>query len=210
MTWPPARCWRGLRFIGVHVLLVGSCLARLFRGLALLTRADPATSGGAARRVHRDHAQPTAQDGTPQLDDDPDLDHRAQRGREHRSAPARRSSPSIRSRRTRHPRCAESARAELIHLPGGHYAPFLDGHEQAVAGELAFLRRHLHENLVASRSDPAPAAERSSRLCSPARPKTSDAAAKRRRLRRAASRDHGHGVHGGQQGLPLGLRVASG
>jgi len=33
--------------------------------------------------------------------------------------------------------------AELVGLPGGHYAPFLDAHEQAVAAELAFLRRHL-------------------------------------------------------------------
>jgi uncharacterized protein len=33
--------------------------------------------------------------------------------------------------------------AELVRLPGGHYAPFLAGHEQAVAAELSFLRRHL-------------------------------------------------------------------
>jgi uncharacterized protein len=33
--------------------------------------------------------------------------------------------------------------AELVRLPGGHYAPFLDGHEQAVGAELSFLRRHL-------------------------------------------------------------------
>jgi pimeloyl-ACP methyl ester carboxylesterase len=33
--------------------------------------------------------------------------------------------------------------AELVHLQGGHYAPFLDGHEQAVEAELSFLRRHL-------------------------------------------------------------------
>ena len=33
--------------------------------------------------------------------------------------------------------------AELVRLPGGHYAPFLDAHEQAVAAELSFLRRHL-------------------------------------------------------------------
>jgi uncharacterized protein len=32
---------------------------------------------------------------------------------------------------------------ELVRLPGGHYAPFLEAHEQAVAAELAFLRRHL-------------------------------------------------------------------
>jgi uncharacterized protein len=35
--------------------------------------------------------------------------------------------------------------AELVRLPGGHYAPFLDAHEEAVAAELAFLRRHLVE-----------------------------------------------------------------
>ena len=34
-------------------------------------------------------------------------------------------------------------RAELVQLPGGHYAPFLDAHEQAVAAEVSFLRRHL-------------------------------------------------------------------
>jgi uncharacterized protein len=33
--------------------------------------------------------------------------------------------------------------AELVRLPGGHYAPFLDKHEQAVEAELSFLRRHL-------------------------------------------------------------------
>ncbi len=33
--------------------------------------------------------------------------------------------------------------AELVRLPGGHYAPFLDAHEPAVEAELAFLRRHL-------------------------------------------------------------------
>jgi uncharacterized protein len=33
--------------------------------------------------------------------------------------------------------------AELVRLAGGHYAPFLAGHEEAVAAELSFLRRHL-------------------------------------------------------------------
>jgi pimeloyl-ACP methyl ester carboxylesterase len=33
--------------------------------------------------------------------------------------------------------------AELVRLPGRHYAPFLEAHEQAVAAELAFLRAHL-------------------------------------------------------------------
>src|SRR5580704_1738542 len=34
-------------------------------------------------------------------------------------------------------------RAELVHLAGGHYAPFLESHEQAAAAELSFLREHL-------------------------------------------------------------------
>jgi fermentation-respiration switch protein FrsA (DUF1100 family) len=34
---------------------------------------------------------------------------------------------------------------ELVRIPGGHYEPFLDGHEHAVEVELAFLRRHLLE-----------------------------------------------------------------
>jgi hypothetical protein len=32
---------------------------------------------------------------------------------------------------------------ELIRLPGGHYEPFLGGHEQAAGAEVSFLRRHL-------------------------------------------------------------------
>lgn len=32
---------------------------------------------------------------------------------------------------------------ELVSLPGGHYAPFLEGHEGAVQAELSFLRRTL-------------------------------------------------------------------
>lgn len=34
-------------------------------------------------------------------------------------------------------------RGEVVRLRGGHYAPFLDQHEPAVAAELDFLRRHL-------------------------------------------------------------------
>lgn len=34
-------------------------------------------------------------------------------------------------------------RGEVAHLAGGHYEPFLDGHEETVATELSFLRRHL-------------------------------------------------------------------
>jgi pimeloyl-ACP methyl ester carboxylesterase len=33
--------------------------------------------------------------------------------------------------------------AELVRVPGGHYAPFLEQHEAAVEAELAFLRAHL-------------------------------------------------------------------
>jgi uncharacterized protein len=33
--------------------------------------------------------------------------------------------------------------AEVVHLAGGHYAPFLESHEAAVAEQLAFLRKHL-------------------------------------------------------------------
>jgi uncharacterized protein len=34
-------------------------------------------------------------------------------------------------------------RGELVRMPGGHYEPFLAGHERAVESELSFLRRHL-------------------------------------------------------------------
>jgi uncharacterized membrane protein YgcG len=34
-------------------------------------------------------------------------------------------------------------RGELVRLPGGHYQPFLDQHEPAVAAQLEFLHRHL-------------------------------------------------------------------
>ena len=41
-------------------------------------------------------------------------------------------------------RAADRApRAELVRMPGGHYEPFLGGHERAVEAELSFLRRHL-------------------------------------------------------------------
>ena len=33
-------------------------------------------------------------------------------------------------------------RAELVRVPGGHYASFLEAHEQVVGAELSFLRRH--------------------------------------------------------------------
>ena len=38
---------------------------------------------------------------------------------------------------------AQAPNAELVRLPGNHYAPFLEAHEDAVEAELAFLSRHL-------------------------------------------------------------------
>ncbi|MFI0967551.1 alpha/beta hydrolase [Streptomyces sp. NPDC021080] len=32
---------------------------------------------------------------------------------------------------------------EVVHLTGTHYAPFLESHEQAVAAEISFLKKHL-------------------------------------------------------------------
>lgn len=32
---------------------------------------------------------------------------------------------------------------ELLRIPGGHYEPFLAGHDEVVDAELSFLRRHL-------------------------------------------------------------------
>jgi uncharacterized protein len=51
-------------------------------------------------------------------------------------------------------------RAELVHLPGGHYAPFLDAHEQAVEAELSFLRHHLLDRARADRPAPRTADSR--------------------------------------------------
>jgi pimeloyl-ACP methyl ester carboxylesterase len=34
-------------------------------------------------------------------------------------------------------------RGELVRMPGGHYEPFLGGHEKAIEAEVSFLRRHL-------------------------------------------------------------------
>jgi len=44
-------------------------------------------------------------------------------------------------------------RAEVIRIPGGHYDPFLGGHEQAVEAELSFLRQHLLEHSRAGRPE---------------------------------------------------------
>lgn len=53
--------------------------------------------------------------------------------------------PAIRAART-------APRAEIVRLPGGHYDPFLESHEQAVDAELSFLRRHLLEPAPAERA----------------------------------------------------------
>jgi uncharacterized protein len=52
--------------------------------------------------------------------------------RDQSAAPA----PAIRAAR-------RAPRGEVVRLAGSHYAPFMDSHEQAVAAELSFLRRHL-------------------------------------------------------------------
>jgi pimeloyl-ACP methyl ester carboxylesterase len=49
-----------------------------------------------------------------------------------------------------------AARAEIVRLPGGHYQPFLTGHEQAVAAELSFLVRHLVDTGAVSAEAPEP------------------------------------------------------
>jgi uncharacterized protein len=48
-------------------------------------------------------------------------------------------------------------KGELVRMPGGHYEPFLGGHEQAVEAELSFLRRHLLDPSPEDRNGPAPA-----------------------------------------------------
>ncbi|MER7684835.1 alpha/beta hydrolase [Streptomyces sp. NPDC097610] len=57
----------------------------------------------------------------------------------------RSASPTAAVRATR-----QAPRAELVWLPGGHYAPFLDAHERAADAELSFLRRHVLDSPVAS------------------------------------------------------------
>ena len=53
-------------------------------------------------------------------------------------------------------RRSERPGRELVRLPGGHYEPFLDGHEQAVEAELSFLRRHLLDHLASGSHGPPP------------------------------------------------------
>ena len=53
-------------------------------------------------------------------------------------------------------RAAQRApRGELFRIPGGHYEPFLGGHEKVVEAELAFLRRHLLNTPAAETAVPS-------------------------------------------------------
>jgi dienelactone hydrolase len=64
-------------------------------------------------------------------------------------------------------RAAERApRAELVQLPGGHYAPFMDAHAMAVDAELAFLTRHLLERPGARPRDGGSSRLRAGAACS--------------------------------------------
>jgi uncharacterized protein len=40
---------------------------------------------------------------------------------------------------------ARVPRAEVVHIPGGHYAPFQDAHEMTVNADVTFLHQHLAE-----------------------------------------------------------------
>lgn len=53
--------------------------------------------------------------------------------------------PAIRAAR-------QAPRGELVRLPGGHYAPFLEAHEEAVEAELKFLRAYLLAPAAAPRT----------------------------------------------------------
>lgn len=49
----------------------------------------------------------------------------------------------------------QAPHGEVVRLPGGHYAPFLSGHDRAVDAELTFLRRHLLATPVPNNSEQA-------------------------------------------------------
>ena len=44
-------------------------------------------------------------------------------------------------------------RGTLVRMAGGHYEPFLGGHEQAVEAELSFLRRQLLDESPTGRAN---------------------------------------------------------
>jgi pimeloyl-ACP methyl ester carboxylesterase len=59
------------------------------------------------------------------------------------------------------PSIAAAGRAplgELVRVPGGHYAPFLEQHEPVVEAELAFLRRHVLNHPTSTAEEPDAAA----------------------------------------------------
>ncbi|MEW1687092.1 alpha/beta hydrolase [Streptomyces sp. NPDC091265] len=72
-------------------------------------------------------------------------------------------------------------RAELVRLPGGHYAPFLDQHEPAVRAELSFLRHHLLDEAPAGADAAATARSGSAAAAAAGRPDSADAPAAARR-----------------------------
>ncbi|MFE3059181.1 alpha/beta hydrolase [Nocardia sp. NPDC059239] len=39
---------------------------------------------------------------------------------------------------------AQAPKSELVRVPGGHYATYLEAHDETVEAELSFLHRHLH------------------------------------------------------------------
>lgn len=47
-----------------------------------------------------------------------------------------------------------TAKAEVLQVPGNHYAPFLDAHEQVVETELAFLENHVTSRPATAGSTP--------------------------------------------------------
>jgi uncharacterized protein len=71
--------------------------------------------------------------------------------------------------------------AELVRLHGGHYAPFLDGHEQAVHAELSFLRRRLRPPADRPRPAAADSALQPGGSSCPPGPSTTPTAARDRR-----------------------------
>ena len=53
---------------------------------------------------------------------------------------------------------------ELARMPGGHYEPFLDGHEHAVAVQLEFLERRLTRGTAAPAAPASPVCTRVTRV----------------------------------------------
>jgi uncharacterized protein len=77
-------------------------------------------------------------------------------------------------------------RGELVRMPGGHYEPFLAGHERAVEAELDFLRRHLIQPATVQPAAVQPAAVRPAVRPAAVRPAVRPAAARPVAVRPAA------------------------